>query len=828
MKRSIIAIFLLGSFFLTSGAFFVSNAVFAQVPRENTGIEEGYDDDSYDNCGCVWRDDVVENTLFCEEKEVPDEFFIKPEAPLPDPCKPGTPDWKNLSDFGESALWPIGCFNPLNIYDLILWIGVTGSFQMNKNYDSWDEFYYVAAGASNKRKDPPDVDIFFSDNSPSKGTKLTVSAFPKRYQTPLEELMYGWSTRKQGKEFISQQGLAAGGREITTTRDFNGSPNAERPACRRVTRVPGTDQDKDGMDDTWERQYGIYDEDPQEDIDKDGFDLNDAKYFDNDNPLPPDLEGKSDPYLEIRVTPDTTANSVTGDGKFTNQEEYIWGTNPHDPDSDDDGYADEVDIAGFGQNQIDAIVNIDQGDTSNNHMDFRVTTVGVSNFIDEANTGRTKILMDSDQATVYAGIGSDLEANLFQKVKTPVKSAVTGTSRLINNREIVVEADAFQTDADRAVLDYAWFVEFRSFGSDTLSKKITVPATEKSADPTTAEGRLGLYTFRHNVDQLVQSYAPEGFDGKPGDIVYVNVEVTNLKTHEASLKRIPITLGSEDQIQLQITDLNTNQTLEAFEYAAQYCQDVAAESGYPAPLFCSHRTTLNELLPWIVFEGSRVTVTANPLQTNQDDLDYVWWVNDKVITENYVDAKDNKLDILPEIGTGVYNVKVAAFQKGGEHERVFSSQIEMQVVGPTAVISLEPEGALAQDALDFTANLVNFSEDKVASYDWTITDPNNNETQITGKKFTFSDTATPGPYTVDLTINYQLDGGVNRNVTTSKTIVLGSPTPTTAFVASLASLAQFVQRASVGWIKFAALGFAVIILLFVALGLHKKNTQKPQ
>ncbi|MFC1622879.1 hypothetical protein ACFL16_00620, partial [Patescibacteria group bacterium] len=71
-------------------------------------------------------------------------------------------------------------------------------------------------------------------------------------------------------------------------------------------------------------------------------------------------EAKCPDTMECSVLPDSIckhnfphANGhITGDGEFTDDEEEFWGTNPDDPDTNDDGVNDEASVAGVGMDKL--------------------------------------------------------------------------------------------------------------------------------------------------------------------------------------------------------------------------------------------------------------------------------------------------------------------------------------------------------------------------------------------------------------------------------------------------------------------------------------------
>lgn len=843
---------ILGVTCLTLGAVFVLcqiKTAQAQVLYENKGIDQGFNNDPYDTRGCVWRDDFLPDGTINyheEEERAPKEFFIE-SPPLGDPCDYySAPDWKKLKKFGEQALWPPGCFDPLNYYASVFatWLGAYGSFVMNENYNTWDEFYYVATGSLNKRTSPGNIDVTLANKSPSYGQEFSADATPMNFSSPEKKMLYGWAMQLPNQKYVSQQGLAAGGRQLSESdvRDFSFPAGAKTnlDTCRRVTRTVSrsNDTDNDGMDDNWERRYApegnIREFASEDDTDHDGIDINDPSILNQDNKPLIDSEGVPvevpNVYNGIHVTPDTTAKSAPGDGTFTNMEEYIWGTNPLDPDSDDDGFPDEADIVGLGQSELHGIVPVGQQNAASNKFTLRATAVGISQLLDERNSGHRKVFIDSDATVVVPGIESDLEASLTSINDTPTTTNVSGVSKLNDGNDVYIEADATRTEGDRAVLDYAWFVQFRNAGNTTLSDKVAVPPTTEFTldDIQKRIGRMGRYIFRHPVTELT-SYVPANysFDNKPGSFIYVTVEITNLVTHEISTKRIPISIGSDSSMGLNITDLDTGTTMSIEDYVAKYCYD-ATKQQVPPPAFCSFGgKTYNEILPWIVFQGSRVEVVAQPIQANTSGLVYEWWVNDEKVTEAASDSYDNKLVLYPESSTRDYDVMVKAYTKDAYRNEVFSGEVVMMVEGPQVAIMSQPNAPVNGAQVQLTGTLMNFPENYIkqpGGYSWTINMPDGSTQNLVGKSVNLPSTSA-GSYRVELKIAFQGPDGSDRTLTTQKDIVIASGTTTAQAQIKkvFASMASIVQTKSIHVYEFIVITAVVLIGLLYFFGFAKKR-----
>lgn len=196
----------------------------------------------------------------------------------------------------------------------------------------------------------------------------------------LHAMQFGFKTEPVNSYFSwcfngkSQQGLVAGGDWISDTRASIATKDADSSGCcDLVTRTPSIDANNDGVDDQWQLRFGYIltgDKGYMLPANYDG-DASGSKAL---TPLSGDGY-VADSFLDINgeriaVTPGsvnakTGKKYVTGDGEFTAAEEYIWGTDPTQFDTDQDGYPDEADIVGLGQNKIDFVSPLQPRDFPN-------------------------------------------------------------------------------------------------------------------------------------------------------------------------------------------------------------------------------------------------------------------------------------------------------------------------------------------------------------------------------------------------------------------------------------------------------------------------------
>lgn len=99
----------------------------------------------------------------------------------------------------------------------------------------------------------------------------------------------------------------------------------------------------------------------------------------------------------------TGEGSEFSPGKFTNLEEYIYGTDPKNPDTDGDGFSDGEEIAGLGS--YDFTMNVEDATASKHSV--RATTLGYSD--------QNLLEFDSDEREFFVSKGEKIEVELTTK-----------------------------------------------------------------------------------------------------------------------------------------------------------------------------------------------------------------------------------------------------------------------------------------------------------------------------------------------------------------------------------------------------------------------------
>ncbi len=251
----------------------------------------------------------------------------------------------------------------------------------------------------------------------SQNSKYSATALAMNYRTDIKQLYFSWCFNGN-----SQQGLVAGGERITETKSTAATLDADSSGCcDYVTRTPvidktGADSEgrasggPDGIDDDWQLKYGFkltgkqgymlptnYDGDAPgqgnaSGVQGDGFIANQFL----------DLNGKPIALTPASVNSKTGQKYETGDGKFAAGEEYVWGTDPTQNDSDLDGFPDEADIVGVGQQSVDFVSeqqprDFPKGDneTGNDRVKVKIKVLGET----EQKRSETKNAADAQTET---------------------------------------------------------------------------------------------------------------------------------------------------------------------------------------------------------------------------------------------------------------------------------------------------------------------------------------------------------------------------------------------------------------------------------------------
>lgn len=347
-------------------------------------------------------------------------------------------------------------FPPLDTSGGVFITGVEYRFQ---SVQDWLDAFTGAA----QKTSAPEVEIKFTNNAPEGGDEVLMLALPTNFETIYFEMYFAWCVGDNTVR-LNQNGIVAGGTRIPFTGNVeNGATDCYSDLTRDPAALNLPDSDGDGIDDRWETKYfGTLDEDLTVDLDVDGFEL------DEDNAI----QGPEGP---LTVTPDTyNAASgqvfITCDGIFTSEEEYIWGTNPLDPDTDDDGYGDEEDVCGKGQIAMNYPTPDDLIESDTELVE--VIAAGISFFREgEGRIEQAKIA--NSGKTIYYGKGNDLRGEIEYFITTPANLDPTGEiteeeaqPNIYATDTVEFRADVENAKAQEGNLHYQWEFTLIDGGTD--------------------------------------------------------------------------------------------------------------------------------------------------------------------------------------------------------------------------------------------------------------------------------------------------------------------------------------------------------------------------
>jgi len=201
--------------------------------------------------------------------------------------------------------------------------------------------YGEGLNISSNKGNVPEVSLVFSPSDPREGEKLTARAFPVYFSNSTDQLYYTWYLKRNGCDLGGGSGVPE---YCDADDDGSVTVNDWKVAAMRILVTDGADKrgfeyDGDDDDDGYQAKHGGEME----------VSVNPGhKYcgaYDAETGKIMEFEEKGDCF---HVFPDTDGAGTTGDGRFDLAEESFWGSNPHDPDTSDNGNKDEANAVGLG------------------------------------------------------------------------------------------------------------------------------------------------------------------------------------------------------------------------------------------------------------------------------------------------------------------------------------------------------------------------------------------------------------------------------------------------------------------------------------------------
>jgi hypothetical protein len=453
----------------------------------------------------------------------------------------------------------------------------------------------------------------------TQNTKYNAVALPLFFHNNANQLYFSWCFN--GK---SQQGLVAGGDWITETQSSTATLDADSSGCcDLVTRTPEVDKTgadsegrpngvPDGVDDNWQLKYGFkltgkegymlpanYDDDPSGTGNTNG--LKGDGYI-ADQFL--DLEGQPIAITPGSVNSKTGSKYHTGDGDFTAAEEYIWGTDPTEYDSDLDGYPDEADIVGIGQKSLDFVSQLQPRDfpndsnsnQGNDRFDLKVKVLG------ETDQKRSETENPQDAQTT-SGLElqnvvrlTEDEKDIFAKDPGEMSVSVAASPESPGTQDQLAVTSSL-TMGTRAGGNpvFHWFLRRKAGHGNN-------PGTgQPSGDTAFLEGE-GINKFTKTIREI----CPEC---QPGDELEISLQVDDTVRGQVASANTLVEIGDENSLQI-----------------FQDCNRDGNDEEVGSSTYCFHSDEVTKNIP--------VRVSANFFNVNPGQFYFQWKVNGILQTSN--------------------------------------------------------------------------------------------------------------------------------------------------------------------------------------------------
>ena len=238
-------------------------------------------------------------------------------------------------------------------------------------------------------------------------------------------------------------------------------------------------------------------------------------------------------------------NFTSGSGKFSTNEEEFWSTDPRDPDTDGDGFYDEADIIGLGQDTFtwtyqegDRVGVVVEGtsmiptDEKNAYYKIMWGYLDVCDATKKDLMNNDQCEVDGDEGFGYLATKSPSEEFSEEKLKTSLTFSPENPIADPTNDDTLAEADQIDvvssldnTTLNPASLYYSWYIQKEDSGSRTgWGGKLDLAENFTGASPSAG---IGIPSF---------SFTPkkEFFSGESADITRIKVTLAVSRTAEAS------------------------------------------------------------------------------------------------------------------------------------------------------------------------------------------------------------------------------------------------------------------------------------------------------
>ncbi|MFH0830562.1 MAG: hypothetical protein V1895_00695 [Parcubacteria group bacterium] len=502
----------------------------------------------------------------------------------------------------------------------------------------------------------PRANIQLSSVGLEPGSELSATAQPEAFdqQGSGENLFYAWAL-----DAVHLGGVAAGADPLDL-------PSASSPRAEH-SRPTRTDSDRDGMDDDWEVRYGLNPNDAGDagqDPDQDSY-TNDVYH----NKLE-----------EVLIVEPPTSAGEPG-GSLTNLEEYIWGTDPTNPDTDGDGFTDGQDIAGLGQVQIKLAVPLEA--ELNASPTLRLTMLG--NSLQKFSDGTPLVKLDSTTVPLTVRDAERLDVSIRTSNDAPVPG-----------EQLTLTAILGRTDYQPGILTYTWsvnnVVQEAGSGESAVAFEYTVPEDTQPGDVLVCGVQAVNFETRQQADATLEVRVGEllqlHYDTK--DVVSgKEVTVTASLAHEADSSKLVFHWTLDGQpVESESGQGKTTLTTEVPGSPGQKHEvGVKVTTPEDSKLIAESMTTLSVQQPAveIVFEptevrlGEELTLIAIPKFFSTQELQYDWSIDGQPIVTA---SQSSSVSVLPD-AVGRHEATVRARSLGSRAQSV-STRADFTVLPPTA------------------------------------------------------------------------------------------------------------------------------------------------